>query len=171
MATSFSCATALPVNTSHFEAGDGPILLDNVTCNKSHLNLSQCVHPLNIGIHDCERDNTAGVICLNISSTTNTPVTHKNAADTKIISSTTLTNTSVTKNNGADTKVISNISQSALFGSVGAALAVGAIAVACIVFIVVAVKRKKKNNNGILKGISNTKCDFCFHQISTSNYI
>ena len=56
-----------------------------------------------------------------------------------------------------------NISQSALFGSVGAVLAVGAIAVVCIVFIVVAVKRRKKNKNGIPKGISNTKCDFCFH--------
>ena len=161
---------ALPVNTSHFEAGDGPILLDNVACNKSHLNLSQCVHPLNIGIHECEKNNTAGVICLNISSTTKTPVTNKNA-DTNIISSTTLTNTSVTKKNSADTKVNSNISQSALFGSVGAALAVGAIAVVGIVFIVVAVKRRKKSKNGIPKGISNTKYDFCFHQISASNYM
>ena len=142
-----------------------------MACNKSHSNLSQCVHPLNIGIHDCEENNTAGVICLNISSTTNTPVTNKNAADTKIISSTTLTNTLVTKKNGADIEVNSNISQSALFGSVGAALAVGAIAVVGIVFIAVVVKRRKKNKNGIPKGISNTKCDFCFHQISASNYM
>ena len=111
------------------------------------------------------------MICLNISSTINTPVTNKNAADTKIISSTTLTNTSVTKKNGADTKVNSNLSQSALFGSVGAALAVGAIAMICIVFIVVAAKRRKKNKNGIPKGISNTKCDFCFHEISATNYM
>ena len=54
---------ALPVNTSRFEAGDGPILLNNVACNKSHLNLFQCVHPQSIGIHECEEDNNAGVIC------------------------------------------------------------------------------------------------------------
>ena len=115
--------SALPVNTSHFEAGDGPILLDNVACNESHANLSQCVHPLDIGIHDCEEDNIAGVICLS----------------------------------GADTKLNSDKSQSALLGSVGAALAVGAIAVVCVVFVVVvAVKRRKKNNDGISKGILNT---------------
>ena len=142
--------TALPVNTSHFEAGDGPVLLDNVACNKSHSNLSQCVHPLDIGIHNCEEGNIAGVICLNISSTE-------------------VTNTPVMKYNGADVEVNSNKSQSALFGSVGAALAVGAIAVVGIVFIVVAVKRRKKNKIGIPKGISNTKCDFCFHEFSASN--
>ena len=51
-----------------------------------------------------------------------------------------------------------NISQSALFGSVGAALAVGAIAVVGIVFVVVvAVRRRKKNKNGVQKGIWNAK--------------
>ena len=48
----------------------------------------------------------------------------------------------------------SNISQSALFGSVGAALAVGAIAVVGIVFVVVvAVRRRKQNTNEEQKGI------------------
>ena len=95
-----------------------------MACNNSHANLSQCVHPLDIGIHDCEEDNIAGVICLS----------------------------------GADTKINSDKSQSALLGSVGAALAVGATVVVCVVLfvVVVAVKRKKKNNNGISKGISNT---------------
>ena len=94
-----------------------------MACNKSHSNLSQCVHPLDIGIHDCEEDNIAGVICLS----------------------------------GADTKLNSDKSQSALFGSVGAALAVGATVVVCVVFVVVvAVNRKKKNNDRISKGILNT---------------
>ena len=122
-----------------------------MACNKSHSNLSQCVHPLDIGIHECEEDNIAGVICL-------------------IVSSTEVTNTSVTNKNGADTKVNGKESQSALFGSVGAALAVGAIAVVGIVFIVImTVKRRTKNKNGIPKGISNTKHDFCFQELSASN--
>ena len=62
------CA-GMPVNQS-FGAGMGPILLDNVTCNQSHLELLQCVHPLNIGVHDCDRENVAGVICVNVSTTT-----------------------------------------------------------------------------------------------------
>ena len=124
----FYYVTALPVNTSYFEAGDGPILLDNAACNKSHLNLSQCVHPLDIGIHNCEEDNIAGVICLNVSST---------VAE--------VTNTSATNKINADPTAKANKSQSALFGSVGAALAVGAIAVVGIVFVVVMGVRRRKN--------------------------
>ena len=130
IATSFSCATALPVNTSHFEAGDGPILLDNVACNNSHANLSQCVHPQSIGIHECEEDNIAGVICLNISSTE-------------------VTNTLVTKKNGTDTKVIGKESQSTLFGSVGAALAVGAIATVAVVGIAVLLGTKQRKRRSV----------------------
>ena len=63
------CAGKLPVNQS-FGAGMGPILLDNVTCNQSHLELLQCVHPLDIGVHDCDRENVAGVICLSVSDAT-----------------------------------------------------------------------------------------------------
>ena len=62
------CAGMLPVNQS-FGAGMGPILLDNVTCNQSHLELLQCVHPQNIGVDDCDRENVAGVICPNASTT------------------------------------------------------------------------------------------------------
>ena len=44
--------------------GEGPTLLFNVTCNHTHLNLSQCVHPESIGLHDCiSQDKKAGVIC------------------------------------------------------------------------------------------------------------
>ena len=64
----------LPLNQS-FGAGMGPILLDNVTCDQSHLKLLQCVHPQNIGIHDCDRENVAGVICSQLSTTTTAAVT------------------------------------------------------------------------------------------------
>ena len=50
-----------------FGAGMGPILLDNVTCDQSHSELFQCVHHLDIGIHNCDRENVAGVICPNIT--------------------------------------------------------------------------------------------------------
>ena len=56
----------------------GPILLDNVTCDQRHSELLQCVPPLGIGIHDCNRENVAGVICPNkvistITTTTDSP--------------------------------------------------------------------------------------------------
>ena len=66
----------MPV-TQRFGTGMGPILQDNVTCNQSHTELLQCVHPLDIGVHNCDRENVAGVICPNVSATTttNTPPT------------------------------------------------------------------------------------------------
>ena len=60
------CAGMLPVNQS-FGAGMGPILLDNVTCDQSHLELLQCVHPKDIGVHDCDQENAVGVICPYVS--------------------------------------------------------------------------------------------------------
>ena len=79
--------------------------------------------------HGCEEDSIAGVICLHVSSTK-------------------VTNTSFTNKNDADPTAKAKKSQSALFGSVGAALAVGAIAVVGIVFVVVvAVKRRKKTRS------------------------
>ena len=68
------CAGMLPLNQT-FGAGMGPILLDNATCDQSHLKLLQCVHPQNIGIHDCDRENVAGVICPQLSTTTTAAVT------------------------------------------------------------------------------------------------
>ena len=58
-----------PVSQS-FGAGMGPILLDNVACDQSHSELLQCVHPQDFGIHDCDRENVAGVICPNVSAIT-----------------------------------------------------------------------------------------------------
>ena len=60
------CAGMSPVNQS-FGAGMGPILLDNVACDQSHSGLLQYVHPQDIGVHDCDRENVVGVICLYVS--------------------------------------------------------------------------------------------------------
>ena len=59
----------MPV-TQSFGAGMGPILLDNVTCGQNHSELLQCVHLQGIGIHNCDRENIAGVICPKISAIT-----------------------------------------------------------------------------------------------------
>ena len=72
----------MPVSQS-FGAGMGPILLDNVTCNQSHSSLLQCVHPLDIGIHDCDQVNVAGVICPNVSDSAITTSIHLLATNTQ----------------------------------------------------------------------------------------
>ena len=58
-----------------FGAGMGPILLDHVACDQNHLELLQCVHPQDIGIHNCNRQNVAGVICPNVSDSAITTAT------------------------------------------------------------------------------------------------
>ena len=60
----------MPVSQS-FQAGMGPILLDNVTCDSE---LLQCVHPQLTGIHYCDRENVAGVICSGLAITTVTDI-------------------------------------------------------------------------------------------------
>jgi hypothetical protein len=75
-----------------FGAGMGPILLDNVNCDQSHSTLLQCVHPQDIGIHDCDRENVAGVICpistaTIISTATDIPSTTLISTNTQIIDS------------------------------------------------------------------------------------
>ena len=82
----------MPVNQS-FGAGMGPILLDNVTCDRNHLPmvLLQCVHPADIGIHNCGRENVAGVICPNMTiaifTTIDIPSTTLISTNTQIIDS------------------------------------------------------------------------------------
>ena len=49
------------------------MLLSDVNCNQSHSELSQCVHPpLGIHMHDCDQENTAGVICTQLVSSSTT---------------------------------------------------------------------------------------------------
>ena len=74
-----------------FGAGMGPILLHNVICDQSHSELFQCVHPLGIGIHNCDREHVAGVICPNMTiaifTTIDIPSTTLISTNTQIIDS------------------------------------------------------------------------------------
>ena len=76
-----------------FGAGMGPILWDNIACDRSHLVvlLNQCVHPADIGIHNCDRGNVAGVICPTITTITDIPSTTLRLFSTTLISTNTVT--------------------------------------------------------------------------------
>ena len=69
---------ATPTKSSHFGSGQGPVLLNDVTCSSSYTHLSQCVHSLSIGIHECTSDSIAGVTCpkvITFSAKSTTPGT------------------------------------------------------------------------------------------------
>ena len=51
-----------------FGVGEGPVFLHDVNCDDSHLKLSQCVHPLSIGLRECPDSPRAGVICPELAS-------------------------------------------------------------------------------------------------------
>lgn len=60
-----------------FGVGEGPPLFYNVTCNHTHLNLSQCVHPESIGLRDCfSQDKRAGVICPEMAAITSPSISY-----------------------------------------------------------------------------------------------
>ena len=46
-----------------FGPGTGPILLDNVECNGTEQNLTECQHN-DIGMHNCGHGDDAGVACV-----------------------------------------------------------------------------------------------------------
>ena len=60
------CTAAIALTS--FGAGEGPVLLSNVECNKNHSELFQCVHPEQIGLHNCDAENAIGVVCPNDSN-------------------------------------------------------------------------------------------------------
>ena len=60
--------------------GEGPILLSNVNCNQNHSQLSQCVHPLSIDIHNCHQNSTAGVTCLGGTYSSITDITSRTSS-------------------------------------------------------------------------------------------
>ena len=46
-----------------FEWENSPIMFNNIACNEAHSTLLQCFDSDSIGVYDCGRNNTAGVIC------------------------------------------------------------------------------------------------------------
>ena len=119
---------ALPTNDSRFGDGEGPMLLENVSCNQQHSNLSQCV---DFRFTGTSRDykHTAGVICSdeNISITMST--------STKQVLTTLLSYD--TYSNGSGSLLLP------LLGSLGALVIIGVIAAIAIVIIMVVIMRKR----------------------------
>lgn len=52
----------LAIHNAHFGEGEGPILLDDVRCQGNERGLLNC-RAKDIGIHDCENTESAGVYC------------------------------------------------------------------------------------------------------------
>ena len=154
--------TAIPLR--RLGAGEGPILLAaRVTCNNSHTKLSQCVHPNDIGIHNCNRNNTAGVVCpiptistnksivdvpSDISASLNSivlynPTITQNSETTKlqqaILASVIPYNPSVTHNYSKTSKL-----QTAILASVGSVLFLFIVAIAAVVLALVLWKKLKR---------------------------
>ena len=46
-----------------FGRGSSPLLFNNISCNKTHSMLFQCIDVQNIAVYNCSENNTAGVIC------------------------------------------------------------------------------------------------------------
>ena len=72
----------------NFDLGNVPVLFDNVCCNSSHSNLSQCfdIQNIGIGIHNCQHNKVAGVSCQQIPD---------NITATSVVVFTTVTPTTV----------------------------------------------------------------------------
>ncbi|XP_069121040.1 uncharacterized protein [Argopecten irradians] len=62
------------VTDGSFGPGSGPIWLDNLACDGTEQTLSQC-QANNLGVHDCDHNSDAGVICDNPSAVTPGPTT------------------------------------------------------------------------------------------------
>ncbi|XP_060070807.1 deleted in malignant brain tumors 1 protein-like [Ylistrum balloti] len=64
----------IAVTDGRFGPGSGPIWLDNLACDGTEQSLDVCVAN-NIGVHNCNHSDDAGVICDNPSVVTQTPTT------------------------------------------------------------------------------------------------
>ena len=129
----FDNKEAMAINQSHFGAGRGPILLENVTCNQSHSNLSQCVDLRKIGIlSDCKH--SAGVICTLMEETTSTK--QEFSVPTIAASTTTTSESQATTYKSCDT----TSTKLPIIGTMSTLVIIGAIAI--VITVVVIVRRR-----------------------------
>ena len=56
-------AGAAILTRGQYQAGSGPIFLDNVGCHGTESSLLECYHP-GIGVHNCQHDDDVGIECL-----------------------------------------------------------------------------------------------------------
>ena len=57
------CIGALAYTNAYFGQGYGRIFLDNVACSGTESRLIDCISSSNIGVHNCQHDDDAGVKC------------------------------------------------------------------------------------------------------------
>ena len=55
-------SSLLAAHVERFSPGRGAIFLDNVNCNGTELQLTNCRHP-GVGVHNCGHYEDAGVVC------------------------------------------------------------------------------------------------------------
>ena len=149
----------LAMALSDVAVGSGPILLNNVSCDQSHSMLSQCVHPKEIGLHPCT-SRRAGVRCDETLYSSSMPPTEStnppehSSTNTTAVCAHTLTD--VLMQLPTCTCMLYfyflqvNNDLSLILGTVGALLAVGAIAICVMVVVIVVVKRKNTGGRYII---------------------
>ena len=123
---------------SNVGAGEGPILFDNVTCNQTHSELSQCIDLQTIGHHNCDQVNTAGVTCPEVISFAGNTTLHISVIMTT-------TNRVADINNTLVDKPLSNI-HTVVLGSVGflTVLTLTLDIAAFMVMLIACTKKEKK---------------------------
>ena len=66
----FYATGAVILLRTQYNAGRGPIFLDNVGCRGTESSLLECYHP-GIGVHNCQHDDDIGIECSRILYTPN----------------------------------------------------------------------------------------------------
>ena len=124
---------ALPTYGNHFGAGEGPILLYHVRCDKRHSNISQCYdfNILSSNHYDCK--DSAGVIC---ADGIDVMITH-----TERISSTTFSTT--TTNVSHDTAPVASVGSGNLVLQIMCGTASALVTIVVVMVIVVTMKNRK----------------------------
>ena len=59
----FIFTDSIPLRNAVLGEGTGPIFLDQLMCNGSEASLLECLPTENIGLHNCDHNEDAGVRC------------------------------------------------------------------------------------------------------------